>query len=118
MIASISFVKIDPLVFEFWDELTATLRLVDAVYALHAEYAERPKICSGGWGTWATIPSPWIAWSDWEKRLCQSRSRNEPVLMDNPAVFFPYFEEMVIECSWEMNYSSAPPLPRSSSEVL
>jgi hypothetical protein len=100
MIASINFVIIVPLVFEFRDELSVALWLVDAMYAFRTVVCEETEDLQWRSGTWATIPSSWIAWSDWEKRLCQGSGNNGPVLMDDQAVCFLYFEEMVIECSW------------------
>jgi hypothetical protein len=47
-IASISFVIFVPLVFEFRDELSAMLRLADALYALRTVASSRRRICRGG----------------------------------------------------------------------
>jgi hypothetical protein len=59
-IASISFVIIVPLVFEFRDELSEVLRSADAMYALRTVAYNEAEDCRGGRGTWVTIPSSWI----------------------------------------------------------
>ena len=51
------------------DELSAILRLADAMSALRVIACKKWRIYRGGRGTWVIIPSCWIAWSDWAKRL-------------------------------------------------